>query len=214
LEVDYYYLLGVPEDASFRDIKAAYRRMAEVYHPDKLRALPESVRKEGEEIMRLLNEAKTVLLNPMTRNVYDLRVGVTRVEKQNAIIVQEIPEDEGREHYVAIEMQPVRSKMSRVLATMKDVFGEDDEFQEKIAIAQEIVEATVIDEKRPKVSVLEDPQSSEEPEDVEMKLEFTVVDDKERGGSEKGGDDKKKRFKILAVEGEESEAVDVEWEEG
>ena len=39
MEVDYYYLLGVPEDASPREIKAAYRKMAEVYHPDKLREL-------------------------------------------------------------------------------------------------------------------------------------------------------------------------------
>ena len=71
MEMDYYQLLGLPRDATSKEIRAAYRRMAEVYHPDKLSRLPEHAQTEGQEIMRLLNEAKAVLLDDGRRNTYD-----------------------------------------------------------------------------------------------------------------------------------------------
>lgn len=208
MEVDYYYLLGIPENASSKEIKLAYRKMAEVYHPDKLRELPEESRREGEEIMRLLNEAKSILLNPDRRKAYDMRVGAG-LEVQEAIIVEP---SRSEDLLVAIEKETVASKMSRVLDSMKEVFKNNRDFQRKIAVAEEIVEAQVIDDTRAeqnKKEVVDD-------DEIEMKLSFQVVD----------GDDtsskfekipKKKKFRIIALEGEDDEVssddeVDVEWE--
>ena len=89
MTADYYHLLSISPDANEREIKVAYRRMAEVYHPDKLRELPPVVRKEGEEIMRLLNEAKSVLLDPSRRADYDRTRGALGRPPSEAIILGE-----------------------------------------------------------------------------------------------------------------------------
>lgn len=209
MEVDYYYLLGVAENASYTEIKQAYRRMAEIYHPDKLSQLPVGSRAEGEEIMRLLNDAKSVLLDPVQRQYYDLRVGVrTGPVPEEAIII----EMEDEERVEAIEIEPVRRKMNRVISSMRDVFSGDEEFKEKLEVAQEIIEARVIDGKRSKVSIEEEAEDTIDTRGVEMKLEFTVVNE---GESAPDPNKKaKKCFKVLAVEGDEEDVVEVDWEEG
>ncbi|MGA1820458.1 MAG: J domain-containing protein [Thermoplasmatota archaeon] len=237
MEADYYRLLGVAPNATGKEIKLAYRRMAEVYHPDKLRHLPPSVRKEGEDIMRLLNEAKSVLLDPDKRFVYDRRMG-NMGSREDAIIVQEFDQAVSYEpeSYIALESEEVASMMSRVLNGLKEVFSRDKDFQSKIAIAQEIVEAKVLDErsfrirtveaddgfemyiedddeKRPvKAKVMEEDDQGE----IEMTLEFKKVPGKASETASKPGPSKKKRsFRIVAIEGEEEDpegSPDVEWE--
>ncbi len=212
MEVDYYYLLGISENASYKDIKIAYRKMAEVYHPDKLRELPEERRKEGEEIMRLLNEAKSILLNPERRDAYDQRVGAG-LELQEAMIVEP---SRAEEFLIAIEKETMASKMSRVLDSMKVVFKNNRDFQTKIAVAEEIFEAQVIDDPRTsndrqKAKIIED-------EEIEMKLSFQVVDDETSSPPVKKGPTAPKKFRIIAIEGDdddtvsEDDEVDVEWD--
>ncbi len=209
MEVDYYYLLGVAENASYTEIKQAYRRMAEIYHPDKLSQLPVGSRAEGEEIMRLLNDAKSVLLDPTQRQYYDMRVGVRKGPVPEEAIIIEMEEEERVE---AIEIEPVRRKMNRVITSMRDVFSSDEEFTEKLEVAQEIIEARVIDGKRSKVSIEEDAEDTIDTRGVEMRLEFTVVNEVE--GAPDPNKKAKKSFKVLAVEGDEKDAVEVDWEEG
>lgn len=62
---DYYAILGVSKTADQKEIKAAYRKLALQYHPDKL--------KDGssDEKMRELNEAYEVLNDPEKRSNYD-----------------------------------------------------------------------------------------------------------------------------------------------
>jgi curved DNA-binding protein len=64
---DYYSRLGVGPQASTRQIKAAYRRLALEHHPDRNRDNPAAA-----EIMKQLNEAYAVLSNPVKRREYDV----------------------------------------------------------------------------------------------------------------------------------------------
>ena len=237
MEVDYYHLLGVGPNSTRKEIKLAYRRMAEVYHPDKLRHLPPSVRKEGEDIMRLLNEAKAVLLDPDKRYLYDCRTGNVG-SKQDAIIVQEFDKAVAYEpeYYIALEKEEVSSMMTRVLSGLREVFVRDSDFQDKIAIAQEIVEAKVIEEHSFRINSIESEDGfemiieddidekipvaiiEEEPEELEMTLHFQRVTGEEKGkNSRPGKRNLKKKFKIVAIEGEDDEEekdpAEVEWED-
>lgn len=64
---DYYDVLGVPRNAGASDIKAAYRRLAKEYHPDRN---PEN-RAEAEEKFKELSEAYEVLVDGEKRRRYD-----------------------------------------------------------------------------------------------------------------------------------------------
>ena len=63
---DYYEILDVPRDASDRDIKKAYRRLAMKYHPDR-----NPGDKEAEEKFKELSEAYEVLSDTQKRAAYD-----------------------------------------------------------------------------------------------------------------------------------------------
>src|SRR5947209_19457516 len=63
---DYYKILGVSKDASEKEIKQAYRKLARKYHPD---VNPDN--KEAEEKFKEINEANEVLSDPAKRQKYD-----------------------------------------------------------------------------------------------------------------------------------------------
>lgn len=64
--IDYYKVLGVPKNASEKEIKAAYRKLARKYHPD---LNPDD--KEAERKFKAINEANEVLGDPENRKKYD-----------------------------------------------------------------------------------------------------------------------------------------------
>lgn len=68
---NYYEILGVPEDASQKDISIAFKKLAKKYHPDKYATASEEERKEAEEKFKEINEANEVLSNPEKRQQYD-----------------------------------------------------------------------------------------------------------------------------------------------
>ncbi|QLZ69654.1 cytochrome c biogenesis protein [Legionella sp. PC1000] len=65
MDKDYYKIMGVSEDASDKDIKMAYRKLARRYHPD--------ISKEphAEERFKEMGEAYEVLRDPVKRAEYD-----------------------------------------------------------------------------------------------------------------------------------------------
>lgn len=63
---DYYKILGVTQQASAKEIKAAYRRLAKQYHPDVVRG-----DKEKEDFMREIGEAYSFLGDEEKRKTYD-----------------------------------------------------------------------------------------------------------------------------------------------
>lgn len=64
--IDYYKVLGVPKNASDKDIKKAYRKHARKHHPD---LNPND--KDAEKRFKEINEANEVLSNPENRKKYD-----------------------------------------------------------------------------------------------------------------------------------------------
>ena len=66
LETDYYSVLGVGKDASEKDIKRAYRKLAQQYHPD-----TNAGDATAEARFKEVNEAYDVIGDPETRKEYD-----------------------------------------------------------------------------------------------------------------------------------------------
>lgn len=63
--MDYYKILQVSNEAEPEVIEAAYKKLSAKYHPDKNHSA------DADERMKQINEAYSVLRNPVTRAEYD-----------------------------------------------------------------------------------------------------------------------------------------------
>ena len=63
---DYYYILGISREATEKDIKAAYRKLARKYHPD-----VNPGNKAAEEKFKEINQAYEVISDVEKRKKYD-----------------------------------------------------------------------------------------------------------------------------------------------
>ena len=110
-KLDYYTLLGVDDEASIAQVKAAFRKFARKYHPDRYAgADPEKIEK-ATAIYRRGSEAYQVLTDPPARAAYDqaLAKGELRLtsEARDKASVSK-PRAKRKEH-------PVRSAQARTL---------------------------------------------------------------------------------------------------
>lgn len=67
--VNYYHVLGLSEEATPAEIKAAFKRLAVKYHPDKHPDRPEM-----EEKFKEINQANQILSDPYEKARFDLRL--------------------------------------------------------------------------------------------------------------------------------------------
>jgi curved DNA-binding protein len=75
---DYYQVLGVTKSATDKEIKSAFRRLAQQYHPDK-----NPGNKRSEDKFKEINEAYEVLGDPQKRAKYD-RLGASYAQWERA----------------------------------------------------------------------------------------------------------------------------------
>ena len=77
---DYYRALGVLRNAEDIVIKAAYKALAQKYHPDRV---PDHEKKIATQKMMEINEAKNVLLDPVKRNQYNKTYDEQKIDRQS-----------------------------------------------------------------------------------------------------------------------------------
>jgi curved DNA-binding protein CbpA len=77
----YYEILGVPSNAGDREIKAAYHRLARVYHPDKVEPGTDVTAMEAE--FTFISTAYNVLKDPEKRAAYDQQLEIKRQQGLN-----------------------------------------------------------------------------------------------------------------------------------
>ena len=68
---DYYKVLGVDKKASVKEIKKAYRKLAQKWHPDK-HAESEEAKQEASRKFKEIVEANSILSDPEKRRRYDI----------------------------------------------------------------------------------------------------------------------------------------------
>jgi len=76
----HYETLGVPPTASSEDIRRAYRRLAQRFHPDRHLQSPASEAANASRRMRDINQAWSVLSDTGARQHYDLELALARVK--------------------------------------------------------------------------------------------------------------------------------------
>lgn len=107
MAINHYQLLGIPEDADARRIKAAYRSMAKRFHPDANKGSEAAA-----DLFRKLNEAYRILSDEKLRAAY------------NKTIVTAKPRQSSRDETAAKPKVDPQQKFNRFLNSLLDAIFE------------------------------------------------------------------------------------------
>jgi len=80
---DHYRILQLSVDASFDEIKASYRKLVLLYHPDKNQSFSANNDEVEQKFLQIQNAWK-LLSNDETRKEYDIQLHQERMSKINA----------------------------------------------------------------------------------------------------------------------------------
>jgi curved DNA-binding protein CbpA len=132
---DYYRILGVLEDAEDIVIKAAYRALAQKYHPDKF----QGAAKVAEERMKEINEAYAVLSDVVSRKKYDAQRGKAEYEDDTNVDSEDMLHSLDKDWSDVIQFYPdldeiadaLRKYSSQLEYTFKVVLLETKNFKDR-----------------------------------------------------------------------------------
>lgn len=90
----YYEVLEIPEMATNEEIRKAYRRLSQEYHPDKVPSHLSRLKQDAEEKFKQLNEAYEVLSNADKRRQYDNQLKTYRDEAHKSASYNNQPDSQ------------------------------------------------------------------------------------------------------------------------
>jgi len=139
---DYYKILGVLDDAEDIVIKAAYRALAQKYHPDRFQGNA----KTAKERMQEINEAYEVLSDPKERKKYDGSRKKQDFEQDNSQDTKDLLKTLEKDWKDAIEFLPDLEDLSLELAqyskqleyTFKVLVIEQKKFNDRFDLAEKL----------------------------------------------------------------------------
>ncbi|HXC68984.1 MAG TPA: J domain-containing protein [Pyrinomonadaceae bacterium] len=120
--LDYYQVLGVKSTASVKEIKAAYKRLARLQHPDLNGGLPEAT----ESFVQVLR-ARDVLIDPQRRAAYDAQRNAPVVNRTVETYVRRARSDariqKNLEKFLMIEREEARALRQAVFPIVAFLFA-------------------------------------------------------------------------------------------
>ncbi|XP_035697861.1 dnaJ homolog subfamily C member 11-like [Branchiostoma floridae] len=99
---DYYSLLNCPRTATQDELKAAYRRLCMVYHPDKHRE--DEDKQLAEQLFNQVHTAYETLSDPQKRTIYDI-YGKKGLEVEWDVVPRTRTPQEIREEYERLQKE-------------------------------------------------------------------------------------------------------------
>lgn len=104
---DHYEVLGIAPDASYEEIRDAYRKLALRYHPDR-----NQTSEDADTRMKEINEAYATISDPVKRREYDIPRGyhtrVPQFERGNKVRVSSGAASSYRDRIGVVDQEPVK----------------------------------------------------------------------------------------------------------